>query len=245
MKDIFTGMGYFISGMGLLTRPGIKRFVIIPVIINIIIFIGLYFVLRHYVGEFNIWFEAHVPHWLQWLSYLIWVLFFICFFIIFIYTFVTIGNLISAPFNSFLSEKIEFLLTGSTPSSRSLMDNIRDVPRIIGRQFAIIGFYLPRAMGLLILFFVPIVQAIAAILWFLFNAWYLALTYVDYPTDNHRISIAETRQWMKSQRGLVLGFGLTVLVCSMIPILNFFVIPAAVAGATKLYVNEFKLREKV
>lgn len=245
VNKLLSGIHYFLDGFSLLTKPGLKRFVIIPAFINMLIFIALFFLLRHYVGEFNAWFDQHVPHWLHWLSALIWVVFFVCFFIIFIYTFVTVGNIISAPFNSFLSEKIELHLTGQVPEARSLLDNIRDVPRILGRQFAILGFYVPRAIGLLILFFIPVVQAVAAVLWFIFNAWYLSLTYVDYPTDNHRVSIQSTRQWMSQNRVLMLGFGTAVLVCSMVPLLNFFVIPAAVAGATKLWLQEYKNQEKL
>lgn len=240
MNNLFLGIGYFLAGLGLLSQPGLKRFVILPVLINILIFVGLYFFLRHYVGEFNAWFNAHLPHWLRWLGTIIWLIFFICFFIIFIYTFVTIGNIIAAPFNSFLAEKVEFHLTQHVPKARTWWENIKDIPRILGRQFAIIGFYLPRAIGLLILFFIPIVQAFAAVLWFLFNAWYLALTYVDYPSDNHRVAISEVRKWFSSNRGLIFGFGFAVLVSSMIPILNFFVIPASVAGATKLWIEQYK-----
>lgn len=238
MNDPISGMHYFLAGLKLISKPGLKRFVIIPLLINIILFIALFFLLSHYLGEFNLWFEHHLPSWLRWLGVIVWVLFFISFFLIFIYAFVTVANLISAPFNSFLAEKVELYLTGKVLEPRSLYDNIKDIPRILGRQFAILGYYLPRALLLLILFFIPVVQAVAAVLWFLFNAWFMVMTYLDYPTDNHRIPIKTVRVWMGERRWLSLGFGISVLVATMIPILNFFSIPAAVAGATKLWVDE-------
>jgi len=48
----------------------------------------------------------------------------------------------------------------------------------------------------------------------------------------------DVRVWLHQRRWAALGFGVSVLVCSMIPVLNCFVIPAAVAGATKFWVEQ-------
>lgn len=243
MNHPVIGMGYFIDGFGLIMRPGMKRFVIIPLTINIIFFIGLFFLLTHYLAEFNVWFASHLPTWLQWLGGLLWLLFFICFVLIFIFTFVAVANIISAPFNSFLAEKVELYLTGQVPEQRSLLDNLKDVPRIVGRQLAILGYYLPRLLALVVLFFIPLIQAVAPVLWFLFSAWFLTMTYLDYPTDNHRISVRDMRLWLQQKRWISLGFGVSVLVASMIPVLNFFTIPAAVAGGTKFWLQEWGVKK--
>lgn len=240
MNHLHHGVNYLIDGFKLITKSGLKRFVLVPLLINIFLFIGLFFFLKHWVSIFNSWFEHHLPAWLHWLSAILWLLFLISFLLIILYTFVTIANLILAPFNSFLAEKVEFYLTGKIAESRSLADNIKDIPRIVGRQMAILGFYLPKAILLLILFFIPLIQSIAPILWFLFNAWYLALTYIDYPTDNQRVLLRDVRLWLKQRPWLTFGFGMSVLITTMVPILNFFAIPAAVAGATKLWIDENK-----
>lgn len=234
------GIEYLFAGFELITKPGLKRYVIIPLFINIVLFICLFILARHFMNEFNQWFAHYLPHWLHWLSYILWVVFFASFFLVIVYTFVTLANLIAAPFNSFLAEKVELYLTGSIPEERSLIDNIKDVPRIIGRQLSILAYYLPRALLILILFFVPIIQAFATILWFLFHAWFMTLTYIDYPTDNHRVAMRDVRAFLKRQRLTAYGFGSAVLIVSMVPVLNFFVIPAAVAGATKYWIEENK-----
>jgi CysZ protein len=236
------GIHYLLAGFKLIAQPGIRRFVIIPLLINIALFIGFFFVLNYFVGEFNQWFENFLPHWLHWLSTILWVLFFLAFFVILIYTFVTVANIISAPFNSFLAEKVEFYLTGKLLEERSLLDNIKDIPRIIARQMSILAYYVPRALLLLILFFIPVIQAVAALISFLFHAWLMTLTYLDYPTDNHRIPMRDVRAWLNQRRWVSLSFGISVLVCSMIPIINCFTIPAAVAGATQFWVEEGRSR---
>ena len=236
-NNFIAGAGYLMDGFQLIFKPGLKRFVIIPLLINIIIFTGLFLLSRHFFGEFNHWFENFLPNWLKWLGTILWLLFFIGFVLFFMFFFVTIANIVAAPFNSFLSEKVEVYLTGKTANQLTLFETIKDVPRIMGRQIAILGYYLPRAVLLLILFFVPIIQVAAALLWFLFNAWFMTLQYTDYPTDNHRIAFSEVRVKLGQMRWLSLGFGMSVLVLTMIPVLNFLIIPAAVAGATKMWVE--------
>lgn len=59
---------------------------------------------------------------------------------------------------------------------------MKDVPRIMKREWQKFAWYLPRAIVLLILYFIPgIGQTIAPVLWFLFSAWMLAIQYCDYP----------------------------------------------------------------
>lgn len=220
--------------------PGIKRFVLIPLLINTLLFIGLFFLSQHFVGEVNQWLQNLLPHWLQWLKTIVWLLFFISFFLAVIYTYVTVANFISAPFNSLLAEKVAFHLTGKTADNSTLTSAIKDIPRIFGRQLSIIGYYLPRAIGIGILFFIPVIQVIAAPLWFIFNAWFIALQYIDYPTDNQRVPLPIVRAELKKKRWLNLNFGFCVLIASMVPLLNLFVMPAAVAAATELWIREFK-----
>lgn len=237
MNGFVAGIGYLLDGFKLIFKPGVRRFVIIPVFINFAVFICLFFLLQHYMGEFNAWIIQFLPVWLHWFAIILWILFFISFFLLFIFTFVTLANLIASPFNSLLSEKVELLITGKQLESKTWLAIVRDVPRTIVRQAKLLGYYLIWTIFILILFFVPIIQTIAAILWFLFNAWMMTLTYVDYPADNHRVAVAKMRSQLMQKRWVSLGFGMSVLIGTMVPILNFFIISAAVAGATKFWVE--------
>lgn len=240
MKSFILGLNNVAEGFSLLTKPGIKRYVMIPVLINIALFVCFFLVLQHFVGMANVWFNAHVPEWLQWLSAVLWLLFFISFFIIFIYTFITISNIVAAPFNSILSEKIELFITGKPLNSASLWAMFKDIPRMIGRQILVLVYYFPRVILLLILFFVPVVQIIAPLLWFIFHAWYMSLTYLDYPTDNHRIPFIGLQSWVRENRLVTLGLGSGILLISSVPFLNFFAMPVGVAAATKTWAERTK-----
>lgn len=234
-----TGPHYFLSGFKWIFQPGIKRYIIIPLLLNILLFIGLFMIARHFMGEFNHWLENLLPNWLHWLSIIVWLLFGISFFLAWVYTYVTVANLIAAPFNSLLAEKVTKLLGGKSIENESWLMSVKDVARSFARQFSFLAYYLPRAIGLGILFFIPVVQFAAPVLWFLFNAWFMALQYVDYPTDLQRIPLRQVRHELNAKRALNLSFGMSVLVASMIPVVNLFAMPAAVAGATELWFREY------
>jgi len=87
------------SGFGLLFGPGIKRFVIIPFIINAGLF---YLAIELLRNQLDTWLEQLLPGWLSWLEWLILPLFWIAILLIVFYTFTVIANLVAAPFNSLL-----------------------------------------------------------------------------------------------------------------------------------------------
>jgi CysZ protein len=120
---------------------------------------------------------------------------------------------------------------------------VRDIPRALWREVQKILYYLPRAAGLFIIGFIPVVNLVAAVLWFIFNSWMMALQYVDYPADNHRVSFSDLRRTLASSRLSAMGFGLPVALAAMVPVLNLVVVPAAVCGAAAFWVRENRLSD--
>lgn len=234
-----TGTYYFLHGFRLILQPGIKRFVIVPLLLNILVLAGVFSVARHFMAGANHWLMQLLPTWLHWLSSVLWLLFIAVFFLLLIYTYVMLANLVAAPFNSLLAEKIALQLTGKPAPTTSWWSTVCDAPRALARQLNIIGYYLPRAVLLGVSFFIPGVHFLTAPLWLLFNAWFMALQYMDYPTDNLRIPLPTVRAQLTNRRWLSLSFGSSVLLASSIPVLNLLTMPAAVAGATELWLTEF------
>lgn len=242
-NDVFGGIQYFIHGFYWLNKKGIRPYVVIPLIINIIVFSLMLWLAIHWFGLFTHWLDSFLPSWLLWLNWILWVLFVFAFIIVMTYTFTLIANLVSLPFNSFLSEKVEFLMTGKKLEFIGWKRILKEIGRLIKRQIQIIIYYLLRAIVCLILFFIPFIQVAAGPIWFLFTGWMMSIQYVDYPMDNHRIDFAEMRRQMNMKKGVNLGFGCAVMFATMIPILNFFVMPAAVIGATLLWVEQYRQPE--
>lgn len=77
--------------------------------------------------------------------------------------------------------------------------------------------YLPRAIVLLILYFIPgIGQTLAPVLWFLFSAWMLAIQYCDYPFDNHKVPFKTMREALRTRKVTNMQFGALTSLFTMI-----------------------------
>ncbi len=232
------GIKYFFNGSRLIFKPGIKRFVLIPLLINISLFsIGFWFGLQ--------WFDRFLsdilPAWLSWAEYILWPLFTLSYFLIVFYLFALIANVIAAPFNGLLAEKIEQHLNKglndkTTTSTQKLLPII--IPSIAS-ELSKLTYFIFRSIPLLLLFLIPGLNLFAPIAWFIFSSWMLSLEYLDYPFSNHNILFKKTRSLVKEQRTSCLSFGAIVSAFTLIPIVNFFVMPIAVAGATLLYIDKF------
>lgn len=233
-----TGSGYFIKGFELIKTKGVRRFVFIPLAVNLIIFVIAFSYLFRELDIYLSELSNLYPDWLAFINYLIWPLAVFSALVFFSFIFSTIANWIAAPFNGLLSEKMEALLTHSPEPSGTMLDVAKDIPRTVSREWCKLKYYLPRAIGFfLIMWFLPL---IGQIIWFLFVSWMMAIQYKDYPFDNHKIPFDEMRQRLNSKKSLSYSFGMTVALFSMIPLVNLIVMPVAICGATALWVDRYR-----
>ena len=240
-------MDYFFQCFQLIRTKGLKRFVFIPLVVNLLLFSTAFYYLFGEIGASIVWLMDLIPdwEWLSWLknglSYIIYPIALIIVLLVFALVFGTLANWIAAPFNGLLAEKVEKHLSGQDLGDSGFTDVIKDLPRTFGRELSKLLYYLPRALGFLLLFF--ILPVAGQVLWFLFSAWMMAIQYCDYPFDNHKISFSDMRRTLSQRRGNSFSFGIMVSIFSMIPIVNFLVMPVAVCGATAMWVDD--LRDRV
>lgn len=238
-----TGFGYFFHGLQLTLQPGIRQFVLLPLLANIILVGSSLFYLFSHLDSWIAEWIGQLPDFLSWLSYLLWPLLVLTILATFSYFFSTLANFIAAPFNGLLSEKVEEHLTGQKISDDGMLSVIKDVPRVLAREWRKLLYVLPKAIGLFILLLIPALgQTLGPILWFVFTAWMLAIQYCDYPFDNHKVPFNDMRHNLKQKQSKAYTFGALVSVFTTIPILNLIVMPVAVCGATSMWVTEFKAR---
>ncbi|MEE3650546.1 MULTISPECIES: sulfate transporter CysZ [unclassified Brenneria] len=236
-----SGVHYFIEGWRLISLPGIRRFVILPLLVNSLLMGGAFWWLFTRLGDWIPQLMSHVPTWLQWLSYLIWPIAVLSVLLVFGYLFSTLANFIAAPFNGLLAEQLEARLTGQSLPDSGMLGMAKDVPRIMKREVQKLAYYLPRALFLLLLYFIPgIGQTVAPVLWFLFSAWMLAIQYCDYPFDNHKVSFPAMRQALRRHKITNMQFGALISLFTLIPFLNLVIMPVAVCGATALWVERYR-----
>lgn len=235
------GLYYFTQGWRLMLEPGLKRYIIMPLLINfLIIGTAFYFIYQQVNGIIH-WTLNFLPTWLHWLSYIMWPLILISTLIFFGYFFTTLANIIAAPFNGMLSSKLENILTNTEPNNDSWSSLTKDFIRSIQREFQNLAYYIPRLIGILLLFLVPVIgQIIAPILLFIFNAWMMSIQYNDYAFDNNRISFPAMRAQLKKDRINNLVFGSCINIFTMLPIVNLFIMPAAVCGGTLQWIKRYR-----
>lgn len=233
------GAGYLLRGAGMLNTPGLRTFVLIPLLVNIVLFVGAIWLL---VDQFDVWvgyWMNQLPGWMSFLDWLLWPMFAGLVLILVYYSFNIVANFIAAPFNGLLAEKVELRLRGKIDSADSWQELLKMVPQALGREIAKLRYYLPRFLLILVLTFIPGVNLLAPLLWFLFGAWMMAIQYCDYPMDNNRVSFGQMKLLLKSHRMTALGFGGLVQLGMLIPVINLILMPTAVVGATIYWVEEY------
>ena len=230
MISVFSALMMPLRGLRLLFRPGLRRYVFMPLLINILIFSLTAWIGSIYFQEFIDW-ALPADSWMSYLEWLLWPLFALTYLVIAFYSFTMVANLIASPFNSILAAQVEKLITGKLPEdhSGSLMAEI--VPAITG-ELGKIWYFVLRAIPVLILMIIPGLNAIGSILWLLLGFWFLSIEYVDYPMGNHHIRPARQRRILRQRPFQTWAFGATANLLMMIPVVNFAAMPASVAGAT-------------
>ncbi|MCK5666060.1 MAG: sulfate transporter CysZ, partial [Thiotrichaceae bacterium] len=182
------------------------------------------------------WMMSFVPGWLSFLESILWLFITSLTAIIVFFIFTPVANIIAAPFNAIMAEKVEELLTGKDINSNvSLMTIIKDS---IMSQIGKLIYILLWSLLLLLISFIPVINLISPFLWIIFGSWLLSLEYLDYPMGNHDLTFKQQKETLKKRRGLSLGFGGSVMILTSIPIVNFIVMPVAVAGATAMWVDQ-------
>jgi len=214
---VLSGPQYLREGLRLVLSPGLRLFVILPLTVNVLLFFGL---IWFAVGQFSSWVDTlmpNLPTWLGFLEYILWPLFVALVVLMVFFSFTMLANIIAAPFNGFLAEKVEVVVRGEDAAPPfSWTELLAMLPRTIGREL----------------------RKLAAPLWLLFGVWMMAVQYIDYPADNNKLSWADMMDWLRQRRWQSLSFGAVTYAALLVPVLNLLIMPAAVAGATLFWVRE-------
>jgi CysZ protein len=237
IADIVTGTQALARALRLLNQPGVRVYVIVPLSINLLLFGALVFYGYNQFLPLVEWLMSFVPEFFAFLEWLIWLFFGVLAAITVFFAFTPVANIIAAPFNALMAEKIEAHLTGIPVSSD--VSFTRMALDAIGSQLGKLVYILLWALGLFLVSLIPVVNLVAPILWVVFGSWLLSLEYFDYPMGNHDIVFDEQKRFLRERRGISLGFGGAVMIMTSIPIINFIAMPVAVAGATLLWVEQF------
>src|SRR5690606_25912281 len=155
------------------------------------------------------------------------------------YTFNLITTIIAAPFYGILAEKIEMQITGKALPSEPMA---KLIVRTFQRELVKLWYFISRGIfvlfALAVLFFVPLLNFLTLPISGLWAAWCMTVQYTDYAADNHEVSFQKMRARLRAKPMTSYSLGGLIMLGSMVPILNIFVMPVAVAGATLYWLKE-------
>lgn len=251
ISKLIKGARYFLKGFQIYRLKGFRRYIYIPLLVNFIIFsISFYYGFNFLKRKIVYLLDWQLPSIFQFLQstyhflmsilkYPIIIILGVTLFIIIGFISSSLSNLIASPFNAFLVEKLDFNKSGFSNSSSSLTNLIKDSSK---RELKKLCYSTPRyslLMSILITsYWIPFINIFVSIAFSLYTAWMLTFEYLDYPADNRKVSIMEFRKFLKNNIFLCYGFGLTCLIFISIPVINLFIIPVAVTGATYIWIDE-------
>lgn len=241
--NVVTGAGYFFRGLSMLPQKGIRLFVLIPLLANVGVFLLIGGLAWRYISEWQASLLGGLPDWLSFVSWLLSALIWLAGGLLTGYLSTFLVLLLTSPFHALLAEKVEEHQTGEqVPALEGIGAALAEVPRGIGRELSKLAYYIPKALIVLVISFIPGLNAVSPVLWFVLGAWMMSLQFIDYPMDNHRLPLREVRDACAARRLSSLGFGGVVAFVSGVPLINMIVIPAAVIGATLLWCDEMRPR---
>lgn len=240
---ITSGPASLSLGLKIISHPDLRVFILIPLAINVVLF---FIITAWLLNEFSLLMEgmmSYLPGWLSFLGGILW--FFAAFLLIFVYgySFSIITNLIAAPFNGLLAEKVEAKLTGLAPPAEPVHQLI---PRTVLRELLKLWYFVSRGLLVLLMMFllsfVPLVNIFVPIIGILWGAWCMSIQYTDYAADIHKTPFSRLRQQLGTQTLGSYSLGGLIMLGNMVPILNIFVMPIAVAGASVFWLRDINGR---
>ncbi len=235
-----SGLAALRRGFGLIRQPGLRRFVLLPLAINVaVLALSLYLLFGWFATWLDGWLAA-LPAWLMWLESVFWLVFSLLLLLLVFFGFSLLANLIAAPFNGLLAEAVEAQLRGQPAPQSSVQQLLLELPGVLLDEGRKLGYFAAYALLIWLLSWIPLLNLLAPFAWFAFAAWIMALQYADYPMGNHQIRFPRQRRILRRCPASSLGFGASTALVTMIPLLNFLVIPAAVAGATVLWYEQLE-----
>jgi len=205
----------------------LRSYALLPSIISLIVIVGGLIFGLGYVTTFSDYLLSSLPGWLSFLEWVLVPLLYVMGLLVGAWSFGLLATVIGSPFLGELSGKVE----GLAPQSSNWWQQLGVS---LARELRKLRYHLPRLLILILLTFVPILNAVAPLLWLGFGAWMMAAQFCDYSSENNQRSFEDTLTCLGQHRGAALGFGACVTVAMSIPIVNILVPPAAAAGGTLL-----------
>jgi len=207
-------------------------------IINLLIY-GSVFILSYswFTGSIESWLGiegAEAGFWLRFLHTALLIIGFILLLFFCYLLFTILGNVITAPFNEEISQRVEEIVVGTKEGHK--MGFWEDAYISIKGEVQKLAFYLIILLLIFSLNLIPIAgSVIATVLGVIFSSFYNALDFLDYPMTRKRMRFRDKLKVTRKGKLVTYGFGFTAFLLLFLPVINVFMKPILVVAGTSLY----------
>ena len=156
--SIARGVTCFTQGLKLATTAKVRPYIIAPAIVSLLIIgTGLYFGFA-YINEFSNYLNASLPSWLSFVEAIIAPILYLIGILASTWLFGLVATVVGSPFLGELAMAIENPTREPSPWWKQ-------IGAALSREWRKLRYHLPRIAGLLLLGLVPLVNAVAPLLW--------------------------------------------------------------------------------
>jgi CysZ protein len=238
MSNFFAGVRFLGQGVHRVARrPKLVLLGIIPALLSLALFVGLFVVLFYNIGDLSekaTWFAGGwEPAARDTLRVLVGIAIVGAAGLLAVVSYTAVTLLIGDPFYETIAESIEDEL-GGVPGEVKV-GIFRSLARSLADSVRLMLITLLIGIPLFFLGLIPIVgQTIAPVLAALVGGWFLTVELVGIPFQRRGLRLHDRRRILAQNRSTALGFGMAVFFCFLIPFGAVLIMPAAVAGGALL-----------
>ena len=230
------------SSLSLVKQHRLYAYFIIPFFLNIIILSSIFYLSFHTLKPLIYDLITGSGFIFDALRTIITPLLIIIQVIITIFIYSIVGNIITAPFNDFLSRKIEIKIFGENFDEKfSFKTLITDILRVAGNLVKLLLLIIVAHLLIFLLNLIPVLGSILyAALSFLITAFFFGFQFYDFPLERRRYTFGKKLKTAFRFIRQVMGVGAGFFLLSMIPVINFLGLNMATIAATVMFSNYIK-----
>ncbi len=153
-----------------------------------------------------------------------------------------IGSIITAPFNDFLSLKVEETMSGERfDDTLTFSGAVKDMLRVIANVIKLLFLIILINLLLLFLNLIPAAGSVFySIAGFLTTSFLIGFQFFDFPLERRRYNFREKMAVAWRFRRTVAGVGASMFLMTFIPLVGFLGLNIATVAAARLFVERVK-----
>jgi len=222
-------------------NPRLLQYILIPFIINLVVFTGAVSLGLDFFGNTVV---AYIPQGDTWywavLYWFLWVVAVLLTAVLVFFSFTVVGNLLASPFNDLLSERTEEVLSGRSNNEPFALGRfIREAWQTVLMEAKKMWIFVVAMVFIVPLNLFPgIGNSIYTVLAICLTLFFLCFEYLGFIMVRKRQFFREQKNFIFARKFLMLGFSCGVMAILAIPFFQMLCIPLAVIGATRLWCEE-------